>query len=147
MSLPLGSEQEPASPPPDDTDSYRIFVRDLVLPCRIGVHLHEKQLPQRVRINIDLTVMDSCAAAGDDIARVLSYEHIVNRVKGLIAEGHVNLVETLAERIAGLCLGDGRVRRARVRVEKLDVVPEADCVGVEIERRRDAGAQAASAGV
>lgn len=134
------------SPAREGADSYRIFVRDLVLACRIGVHLHEKQLPQRVRINIDLTVADSCAAAGDDIAGVLSYEDIVNRVKGLIAEGHINLVETLAERIAGLCLADERVRAARVRVEKLDVVQEADSVGVEIERRREAVPRATPAG-
>jgi dihydroneopterin aldolase len=44
----------------------------------------------------------------------------------------------MAESIAGLCLADPRVRAARVRVEKLDVFPEAASVGVEIERVRKA---------
>jgi dihydroneopterin aldolase len=54
----------------------------------------------------------------------------------MLAEGHINLVETLAEKIAELCLGDGRVETARIRVEKLDVYAEAASVGIEIERSR-----------
>jgi dihydroneopterin aldolase len=57
-------------------------------------------------------------------------------VRGLIGAGHVNLVETLAERIAEACLHDLRVHAVRVRVEKLDVFPDAVSAGVEIERRR-----------
>ena len=48
--------------------------------------------------------------------------------------GHVNLVETLAERIAEACLADLRVDAARGRVEKLAAIPEAASVGIEIER-------------
>jgi dihydroneopterin aldolase len=44
------------------------------------------------------------------------------------------LLETLAEEIAAICLQDGRVRSVRVRVEKLDIFPDAASVGVEIER-------------
>ena len=57
--------------------------------------------------------------------------------KRLLAEGHINLVETLAEKIAALCLVDERVRSVRIRAEKLDVYAEAASVGIEIERRRD----------
>jgi dihydroneopterin aldolase len=118
--------------------SYRMFVRDLVLPCRIGVHPHERETAQRVRVNVDLAVEDVCAATGDDIAAVVSYEDVVFGVRAIAAQGHINLVETMAESVAGLCLADPRVRVARVRVEKLDVFPEADSVGVEIERVRKA---------
>ena len=87
-----------------------VFIRDLVLPCRIGVHRHEHGAPQRVRINLDLAVRE------------------------IVGRRHINLVETLAEEIASMCLEDGRVRSARVRIEKLDVLPDAVSVGVEIER-------------
>lgn len=110
-----------------------VFVRDLVLSCSIGVHAFEKDGPQRVRINLDLAVREG-SEIGDDLANVVCYEGIVSAIRGLIAEGHVNLVETLAERIAATCLADPRVRVARVRVEKLDVFPDATSVGVEIER-------------
>lgn len=110
-----------------------VFVRDLVLTCSIGVHAHEKGAPQRVRINLDLAVREG-NDIGDDLANVVCYEGIVSGIRGLVGESHVNLVETLAERVAAMCLDDVRVRVARVRIEKLDVFPDATSVGVEIER-------------
>ena len=61
---------------------------------------------------------------------------VVERVKTLVASGHVNLVETLAERIADLCLGDRRVQEAWVRLEKLHAIAEAGGVGCEVTKRR-----------
>ena len=120
-----------------------VFIRDLVLPARIGVRPAEHERTQRVRINVDLGVEDDGArplsrpAPGrDDLARVVDYSVIVARVRTIVAAGHVRLVETLAERIAEACLEDGRVHSARIRVEKLDIYPDAGGVGVEIERRR-----------
>lgn len=112
-----------------------MFVRDLVLPCRIGVYDREQAGPQRVRINLDLAVDDS-VEAGDRLEDVVCYDDLVAQVRALLAGPHVNLVESLAERIAALCLVDVRVMSARVRVEKLDAVPDAASVGVEIERTR-----------
>jgi dihydroneopterin aldolase len=51
-----------------------------------------------------------------------------------VSKGHINLAETLAERIAAICFEDIRVLSARVRVEKLHAVPGAESAGVEIER-------------
>jgi len=68
---------------------------------------------------------------------VLNYETIVDGIKALADGKHINLVESLADRIAELCLADPRVRAARVMVEKLDIYAEAASVGVMIERRRD----------
>ena len=112
----------------------RVFVHDLILPCAIGVHAHEHHAPQRVRINVDLMVREQERALQDRIENVVSYEHLVDGVRALTTDGHINLVETLAERIAELCLSDGRVAQVRVRVEKLDIYAEAASVGVEIER-------------
>ena len=117
--------------------SYRrVFVRDLVLTCAIGVHAHEHDAPQRVRINVELMVREDERNLQDRIENVLSYEHIVDGVRAITEESHINLVETLAERIAGLCLADARVARVRGCVEKLDIYEEAASVGVEIERVR-----------
>ena len=112
-----------------------VFVRDLVVACSIGIYDHEKAAPQRVRVNVDLGVRERDGGPGtDSIEDVVCYEQIVNRVRSIAADGHVNLVETLAERIAAISLQDPRVKTARVRVEKLDVFSEAASVGVEIER-------------
>ncbi len=115
--------------------SYRrVFVRDLVLPCAIGIYGYEHDAPQRVRINVELMVLEEANNLQDRIENVVSYEHIVDGVRTITSERHINLVETLAERIGDLCLADERVARVRVGVEKLDIYQEAASVGVEIER-------------
>jgi 7,8-dihydroneopterin aldolase/epimerase/oxygenase len=130
-----------------------VFLRDMVLQASIGVHPPEHEAPQRVRINVDLAVGDDGArplsrapisrsgvgrsgVGRDDLPRVVDYEKIADAVRRIVASGHVRLAETLAERIAEACLADRRVRVARVRVEKLDVFPDAASAGVEIERRQ-----------
>lgn len=113
---------------------YHVFIRDLVVPCTIGIHDHERDAPQRVRLNLDLAVHEPANAINDTYANVVCYEQIANNVRELIARGHVNLVETLAEDIASICLENIRVRSVRVRVEKLDIMADAASVGVEIER-------------
>ncbi|HLN24034.1 MAG TPA: dihydroneopterin aldolase [Patescibacteria group bacterium] len=120
----------------DARNSLRhVFVHNLELNASIGVYSHEKIDKQRIRINLDLAVHEvDIAGIGDDLANVVCYEQVVSSIRAMVDAGHVNLVETLAERIAAMCLGDRRVRVARVRVEKLDVFPDATSVGVEIER-------------
>lgn len=111
-----------------------VFVRDLVVDASIGVHGHEHMKKQRIRVNLDLAVKETDRALNDNLYNVVCYEKVVAGVKDILERGHVNLVETLAEDIAEMCLADGRVRSARVRVEKLDVLPDAASAGVEIER-------------
>ena len=67
---------------------------------------------------------------------VVSYEAIVDGIRAITRSGHINLVETLADRIVELCLANPRVRSVWVRVEKLDLFPDAAGVGVEVERSR-----------
>jgi dihydroneopterin aldolase len=118
-----------------DVLSYRIVVRDLVLPFSIGIHEHEKQRHQRVRINVELTVAPK-SFHHHDIDDVLNYEFVVAGIRKFADAGHIDLIETLADGIAALCLADGRVESTRVSVEKLDVYPEAASVGVVVEHRR-----------
>jgi len=118
-----------------------VFLRDLVLPASIGVYPHEHAARQRVRINVDLGVTDDTARSGipvgrDELGRVVDYETVANQVRAIVGAGHVRLAETLAERIAAACLMDERVELVRIRVEKLDIFPDAVSAGVEIERRR-----------
>jgi dihydroneopterin aldolase len=112
----------------------RVFINDLVLDCLIGVHRHERDGSQRVRINLDLTVLESPEPIDDRLSNVLCYEDLIVKVRRLATSGHVNLVETLAERLAALCLGEPGVQTVKVRVEKLDVFADAASVGIEIAR-------------
>ncbi len=116
---------------------YRICVRDLVVPCRIGVHDYEKQGAQRVRINAELLVEGRVGR--DEFAQVVNYETVVEGIHALTSDGHINLVETLADRILDLCFTDRRVVAGDVRIEKLDIYPDAESIGIVMKRRRSGG--------
>jgi len=112
-----------------------VFIRNLELPAQIGVYHHEVGKMQPVRINVDLAVEDALEL-GDSLAKVVDYGVIEGKIRTILAEGHLNLVETLAERIASACFEDARVKTARIRVEKLHALSAAESAGVEIERTR-----------
>ena len=114
-----------------------VFIRDFMVQCLIGVHEHERLEAQRVKVNLDLAVNEGEHPIIDDIQNVVSYETMALGIIAIAEEGHVNLVETFAERIATMCLEDKRVFSARVRIEKLDILDNAESVGVEIERFRE----------
>ena len=114
----------------------RVFVRSLELLGSIGVYAHEHRYEQRIVISLELEVRDNYDGVSDDIDGVYDYDLAIQAIKSIVTSDHFNLVETLAERIARMCLEDRRVLTARVRVEKPDVLPSCAGVGIEIERRK-----------
>ena len=121
----------------------RVFIRDLVLPARIGIHDHERAQAQPVIINVDASVQEAVEGADTTttgtIADVVCYETLTKQIKEVLAGGHTDLVEVLAEEIADRLLADARIIRLRIRLEKPEAIAETAGVGVEIERlsRRD----------
>jgi len=120
-------------PRKSEAETDRIFVRDFVLPVRIGAYAHERDKPQNVRFNVDVKVLRADRAA-EDIRDVFSYDLITDSIRMIVAQEHISLVEILAERIAALILTHPRATSATVRVEKLEVGPGG--AGVEIVRHR-----------
>jgi dihydroneopterin aldolase len=117
--------------PPD-----RISVRDYTRQVEIGAFRAERGVSQRIRFNVVLEVAHHDAAEDDDVDKVVSYDTITDAIEEEIAAERINLLETLAERVAARCLADARAVRVFVRLEKLDRIPGA--LGVEIVRRRAA---------
>ncbi|WP_416899382.1 MAG: dihydroneopterin aldolase [Minwuia sp.] len=116
------------------SDSYRIFIRDLVLAMEIGIHPHEKGRKQRVRINLVAETLRDPDEEG--IHGVVSYEDLLDGVKEIAGRGHIDLVEIFADRIIDMVLEYRRVLDVNVRIEKLDVFGDAESVGVEMSRAR-----------
>ncbi len=114
----------------------RVFVHDLEIVASVGVHEHEKRYEQRIFVSADLAVRDTYDGVSDRLDDVLDYGALVEGIARLVQSEHVNLIETLAERIARHCLADARVETVRVRIEKPDAMPLCRSVGIEIERRR-----------
>ena len=107
----------------------KIVIRDLKLEGRLGVYAHEKDRAQPLLINAEIEAARGGAGIG-----VLCYADIVERFRAHIAAGHVGLAETLADQLAELVLQDGRVRRVRLRLEKLAALDGVGGVGIEISR-------------
>ncbi len=98
---------------------------------------------QRLRFNVVVELKPQ-EAAGDDVDRILSYDRITEAIAAELAAERLNLLETLAERIAARILAEPQPLRVFLRIEKLDRGPGA--LGVEIVRSRDAAATAPEAG-
>jgi len=113
-----------------------VFVHDLEIVASVGVLEHEKRYEQCIVISAELTVRDEYDGVSDRLADVLDYSKVVDGIVRLVQSEHVNLIETLAERIAGQCLSDTRVEAVRVRIEKPEVMQYCRSVGIEIERCR-----------
>ncbi len=115
----------------------RIAVRDYTRKVEIGAFQAERGVSQRVRFNVVVEVARHAAARSDDVDQVLSYDTIVQAIDAQLHHERINLLETLAERIAARILASPRAVRVFVRIEKLDRIPGR--LGVEIVRARIAG--------
>jgi len=118
--------------PPGANDTDCVFLKDYVAPVEIGAYAHEHGHTQRVRFNVEADV--TRVNGSDDMRSIFSYDVIMDAIKMILAGGHIELVETIAERLAESVLLHERVRAVTVQVEKLDVAPGA--VGVRIRRAR-----------
>ncbi len=103
-----------------------------------GVLAHERRDGQVFVVDLDLAVDIGAAAAADDLSRTVDYAALAVRVRDAVAADPVDLIETVADRLARLVLADPSVRWVRVSVHKPDapvLVPIHD-VAVTIERSR-----------
>jgi dihydroneopterin aldolase len=113
-----------------------IFIRDLRLDARVGFHKRERHAAQTLRLDLEIGIAQNAVFTSDRVADCIDYDTVVERVRALLAEGHFNLVETVADRIARLLLDEFGAAFARVSVAKLGVMQGAGLVGVSVERRR-----------
>ena len=98
---------------------------------------HEKIKKQRISISLSLKAFDNLNEVNECIKNVVSYEHIIKKLKKIISSGHIELLETLGEKIFEMCFEDKRVLSVRLKLEKLDVFKETKSVGIEISRERN----------
>jgi dihydroneopterin aldolase/D-erythro-7,8-dihydroneopterin triphosphate epimerase len=115
----------------------RIEIKDLLLRTIIGINDEERRNRQDVLINIVLYADTRAAGAADDIDEAVNYRTITKQVIQLVESSQFLLVEKMAAEIASICLGDPRVARVQVTVEKPGALRFARSVGVTIERERD----------
>ncbi|HOF39004.1 MAG TPA: dihydroneopterin aldolase [Candidatus Hydrogenedentes bacterium] len=115
----------------------RIHIRDLMCRCIIGIYPEERRERQDVCINITLWANFRAAGRSDDIADTVNYKAIKKEVIRMVEDSSFQLIERLAEEVASICLGNPRVEKATVTVDKPGALRFARSVAVEITRQRE----------
>lgn len=123
-------------PRPANAPVRKVFVKGLKVDAFIGAYDHEQGAAQPLRIDFELEVIEPADPAGDRLEDVVCYNKLTQGIKTIIAEGHIKLIETLAERIADLAIAHPMVLAVAVRIEKPQAIAEAEAAGVEIIRRK-----------
>jgi dihydroneopterin aldolase len=117
----------------------RIALTGLEVFAHHGVLPHEREYGQRFVLDLVLEVDLAPAGASDDLAATVDYGTLAGDVAALVADDPVDLIETVAERVAARCLADDRVAATEVTVRKpaapLPVVAREVAVTVRRERR------------
>jgi len=117
----------------------RIFLTALTADAIIGIYDWEREVRQRLEIDLEMQVDLTAAIASDAIEDTLNYKSVAKRVLGFVQESRYQLVEALAGEIASIVLAEFPVvARVRVTVHKPGAVRHSRDVGVSIERGRDA---------
>ena len=112
-----------------------VFVNRLAVEASIGIHPHEREDKQTIWLTIDAGVLED-SITPKAIGDVVCYEDMCRIATALASDGHIDLVETLAERIADRLMEDPRLVQIRVRIEKPQAIAEASSVGIAISRLR-----------
>lgn len=118
-----------------DVPYDRISLRDYVVEVEIGAFQLERGKLQRVRFNVVVEVLPMTGPIDDDVDRILSYDRVTEAIGVELDAERINLLETLAARVAERILLEPQAERVFVRIEKLDRGPFS--LGVEIVRSRD----------
>lgn len=113
-----------------------IIIRDLRVEALIGIHRRERHVKQTLTIDLEIGIPGDAVFSSDKVADTIDYEQVTIRIKALAESQHFRLVETFAERVAAILLGDFGAPWARVSVAKVGILANAKFVGVSIERRK-----------
>lgn len=119
----------------------RISLRDYITEVEIGAFQAERGTLQRIKFNVVVEVAPLSGAIDDDVDRILSYDRVTEAIDAELGAERLNLLETLAARVAERILLEPQALRVFVRIEKIDRGPYS--LGVEIVREQGGNADAA----
>ena len=113
--------------------SRKIIIKDLILLISVGIHQFEKLKKQKVKFNIEITTDPNLKP---DIKSIINYESVINDVKELTRKTHFELLESLSESIFDEIFKNKKIRRIKLKIEKLEIIKETKSVGIEITKTK-----------
>ena len=113
--------------------SKKIIIKDLVLLISVGIHKFEKLKRQRVKFNLEITTDPNLKP---DIKTILNYENVINNIKKLTEKKHFELLESLSEAILDEMFKSKKIKKVKLKIEKLDIIKETNSVGIEVVKTK-----------
>ena len=114
----------------------KVIIKNLVLNIFIGIHSFEKKKKQRVRFNIEVITNPFVKPNNKDLTTILNYEEIINKIKILVKKRHHELLEDLAENVFTIIFQNKLAKKAKIKIEKLEIIKNSESVGVEFSKSR-----------
>ena len=114
----------------------KVVIKNLVLNIFIGIHDFEKKKKQKVRFNIEVETNPNTKPSNKDFSTIVDYETLVNKIKALVKKQNHELLEELAENIFKIIFQNKLVKKAKVKLEKLQIIRESESVGVDVTKNR-----------
>lgn len=112
----------------------KIFIDNLIVFGILGIHPHEQRKKQVIRVSVEVTADITDAAKNDDVKKTIDYSALSGFIIQFIEESSFGTIEALIEALAAKIIGKFDIDSVWLRIEKPSAVPQADSVGVEIER-------------
>lgn len=114
----------------------KVFIKNLVLPCKVGVTQEERAKKQNVTVDIEILCDLSQAGKTDDITKSINYAQVQEQVMTAVTEGEFQLLERIAQTVASLILKDSLASQVTVIVKKEKYATKPG-MGIEITRDRN----------
>ena len=111
----------------------KVIIKDLTLLISVGIHKFEKLKKQNVKFNIEITTDPNLKP---DVKTVVNYESIINDIKRLTEKKHFELLESLSESIFDEIFKNKKIKKIKLKIEKLDIIKETRSVGIEVVKTK-----------
>tara|TARA_B100001115_G_C15485001_1_gene229048 strand:+ start:127 stop:525 length:399 start_codon:yes stop_codon:yes gene_type:complete len=112
----------------------KVIIKNLIINMFIGIHSFEKRKKQRVKFNISITTDPNIEPNRKELSTILDYEKIIKKLIFLVGKRHYDLLEELSESIFEMIFDYKLVKKVNLKLEKLDIVKDAESVGIEVSK-------------
>ena len=115
----------------------KVIIKNLIISMFIGIHDFEKRKKQRVKFNIAITTDSKIEPIKKELSTILDYEKVIKNLTLLVGKKHYDLLEELSESIFEMIFNSKLVKKVNLKLEKLDIIKNAESVGIEVSKIKD----------
>ena len=115
----------------------KVIIKNLIISMFIGIHDFEKRKKQRVKFNITITTDSKIEPNKKELSTILDYEKVIKNLILLVEKKHYDLLEELSESIFKMIFNNKLVKKVNLKLEKLDIIKNAESVGIEVSKIKD----------